>query len=40
VYDGAGHGFFCDERASYHKIAATAAWAAALGFFAEQLTSA
>lgn len=26
VYDGAGHGFFCDERAAYRPDAATDAW--------------
>lgn len=26
VYAGAGHGFFCDERASYHAEAARDAW--------------
>ncbi|HBY76730.1 MAG TPA: carboxymethylenebutenolidase, partial [Cyanobacteria bacterium UBA11148] len=25
-YDGADHGFFCDQRASYNKAAATDAW--------------
>jgi carboxymethylenebutenolidase len=25
-YDGADHGFFCDQRASYNSIAATDAW--------------
>jgi carboxymethylenebutenolidase len=27
VYPGAGHGFFCDERASYHPTAAEDSWA-------------
>jgi len=26
VYPGAGHGFFCDERPSYHPAAAEQAW--------------
>jgi carboxymethylenebutenolidase len=26
VYPGAGHGFFCDERGSYHETAARDAW--------------
>ncbi len=26
VYEGAGHGFHCDERASYHAEAAAKAW--------------
>jgi carboxymethylenebutenolidase len=26
VYEGAGHGFHCDERASYHPEAAAKAW--------------
>jgi carboxymethylenebutenolidase len=25
-YDGADHGFFCDQRASYNSIAAADAW--------------
>lgn len=27
VYPGAGHGFFCDERGSYHEASARDAWA-------------
>jgi carboxymethylenebutenolidase len=26
VYEGAGHGFACDRRDSYHKEAAEQAW--------------
>lgn len=33
VYPGAGHGFLCEERASYDEAAATAAWREVLGFF-------
>jgi carboxymethylenebutenolidase len=37
VYAGADHGFFCDERASYHPEAAADAWLELTGFFAEHL---
>jgi carboxymethylenebutenolidase len=32
VYDGAPHGFFCDQRDSYRADAAADAWARTLGF--------
>ncbi|NEO17340.1 MULTISPECIES: dienelactone hydrolase family protein [unclassified Moorena] len=36
-YDGADHGFFCDQRASYNEKAATDAWANVLQLFREKL---
>jgi carboxymethylenebutenolidase len=38
VYPGAQHGFGCDERASYDKASADAAWQRSLAFFAGHLT--
>lgn len=32
VYQGAGHGFHCDERASYHAESAALAWKRSLAF--------
>ncbi len=37
VYEGAGHGFNCDTRASYHPEAAKLAWERTTAFFAEHL---
>ena len=37
VYEGAGHGFNCDQRASYHAEAAALARKRTLAFFAEHL---
>ncbi len=37
MYEGAGHGFNCDERESYHAAAAEDAWARTLGFFNQNL---
>lgn len=37
VYDGAQHGFHCDERASYDKKSADTAWPRTLDFFAKNL---
>jgi carboxymethylenebutenolidase len=37
VYDGAGHGFVCDERASYSEEATNQARARTLDFFASNL---
>lgn len=37
VYKGADHGFFCNERASYQKEAATDAWERLKKFFAQHL---
>jgi len=34
VYEGAGHGFHCDERASFHPEASKLAWARTIAFFA------
>ncbi len=34
VYEGAGHGFNCDKRASYEPAAAALAWSRALALFA------
>jgi carboxymethylenebutenolidase len=34
VYEGAGHGFHCDERASFHPEASRQAWARTVDFFA------
>ena len=36
-YEGAGHGFFCDDRDSHRPQAAADAWAKTLAFFAERL---
>lgn len=38
VYDGAGHGFICDERPSYNEAATDLARARSREFFAEHLT--
>ena len=37
VYEGAQHGFNCDERASYDKRSADIAWPRTLDFFAKHL---
>ncbi len=37
VYAGAGHGFFCDERASFAPEAAADAWTRTLSFFRQHL---
>jgi carboxymethylenebutenolidase len=37
VYAGAGHGFFCDERGSYHEASAKDAWTRLTGWFARHL---
>jgi carboxymethylenebutenolidase len=37
VISYADHGFNCDERASYHPLAAREAWAATLAFFENRL---
>jgi len=36
-YEGAGHGFFCDDRDGYRPQAADDAWEKTLAFFAERL---
>ena len=37
VYEGAGHGFFCDDRGSYDAAAADDAWPKTLAFFGAHL---
>ena len=37
VYQGAGHGFHCDQRGSYHRDAAQLAWERTLGLFSQAL---
>lgn len=37
-YDGAGHGFVCDQRGDYNKEAANAAWQNVLELFKSQLS--
>jgi carboxymethylenebutenolidase len=39
VYEGAGHGFNCDERASYHAESAALAWRRTLDFLNKHLTA-
>jgi carboxymethylenebutenolidase len=37
VYDGANHGFFCDQRDTYHEASARDAWERVKRLFAEHL---
>jgi carboxymethylenebutenolidase len=37
VYDGAGHGFGCDQRGSYHQAAYATAQERSLTFLAQHL---
>ena len=37
IYDEAGHGFFCDDRGSYHEASAKDAWEKTKSFFAQHL---
>ncbi len=37
IYEGAAHGFNCDERASYHKDAAALAWSRTQEFLAKNM---
>jgi carboxymethylenebutenolidase len=37
VYPGAGHGFHCDDRSSYHPASARDAWARTLAFLRREL---
>lgn len=37
VYDGADHGFFCDQRATHHAASAKDAWERVKRLFAEEL---
>lgn len=39
IYPEATHGFFCDDRASYHEAAAQDAWDRTKAFFAQHLKS-
>ena len=39
AYDGAGHGFMCEDRASWRAEAAADAWDKTLGFFAKHLSA-
>jgi carboxymethylenebutenolidase len=39
IYPEATHGFFCDDRASYHEVAAKDAWDKLKSFFAQHLSS-
>ena len=39
VYNGAGHGFFCNERGSYHAESAKDAWERTKTWFAKHLKS-
>ena len=38
VYEGAGHGFNCDERESFHADSAAKAWARMLKLFEDNIT--
>ncbi|MCU0565049.1 MAG: dienelactone hydrolase family protein [Oculatellaceae cyanobacterium Prado106] len=40
VYPDADHGFFCDERSSYHRGAAADAWRELTQFFRQHLKEA
>lgn len=37
VYEGAGHGFFCDDRGSYNEDASNDSWPKTLAFFGAHL---
>ena len=37
IYPGANHGFFCDDRPSYHKESADDAWERTLAWFSKHL---
>jgi len=39
TYPGAGHGFHCDARASYHQASAEIAWQRSMAFLARHLTT-
>ena len=39
MYPGAGHGFYCDERDSYHEASAKDAMARTLGWFQKHLAT-
>jgi carboxymethylenebutenolidase len=38
LYEGAGHGFFCDQRGSYNEPAAKDAWPRTVDFFKKNLS--
>lgn len=38
IYPEAGHGFFCDDRGSYHEKSARDAWEKTKSFFTQHLT--
>jgi carboxymethylenebutenolidase len=38
IYEGADHGFHCDQRASYHEASAADAWRRTLALFGEALS--
>lgn len=38
LYQGAGHGFFCDQRGSYNEAAAKDAWPRTVDFFKKHLS--
>ena len=38
IYEGAGHGFACDERASYHPAAAKKSWNDTLKWLSEKMS--
>jgi carboxymethylenebutenolidase len=37
IYPGAGHGFMCDERTTYHEASAKDAWTRTVGWFQKHL---
>ncbi len=39
IYEGADHGFFCDQRATYQERAAADAWERVKRLFAEELAA-
>ena len=39
MYPATGHGFYCDERESYHEASAKDAWARALDWFQKHLAA-
>lgn len=39
VYEGAGHGFHCDQRASHHPHASAIAWARTVELFAKHVAA-
>ena len=39
VYDGAGHGFHCDARASFHPAASAIAWGRTVELFARDVAA-